>query len=93
MGAEIPIHHNTIGTTKGIWRISVCSAQVINKNVVVLKLELESDSGFGSRLLGLRVLTADFAALGRLAHLLDRVRDWIELTEECDAELDFSQVA
>lgn len=93
MDRAIPLHHNRIGTTKGTWQISVCSALVVSNDVILLKLKLESDSGLGTRLLRFRVLTTKLAAPERLADLLHRVRDWIELTDESDDELDFSQVA
>ena len=89
MGATPALHHNNIATTKGLWRVCVESAAV-SKGVIVLKLELQSDSGRGTRLLRVRMLRPHVQS-EQLADLLDRVRDWIDLTDEGDDELDLTQ--
>ena len=91
MDAATPIHRNTIRTTKGLWQISVCSALIVSKDVIVLRLERKSDSGLDARVLILRLPIANLAGSERLIHVLNRIRNWIELTEESDAELDLSQ--
>ena len=91
MGAIPSLHHNSIATEKGIWRVCVESAAVISKGVIVLTLELQSDSGRGTRLVRVRMLRPDDQASEQLTDVLDRVRDWIELTDESDDELDLAQ--